>query len=303
LARARNSSFGPTGVDLGKPQYRKRSSVGKKALAKIEADVLDQVERLLEVVSIFPSPPVPKFAVPRGVPPRITSMQHVEDAALALRKSWRLGLNAIPCLADTLEERGLLVLTTRSDASGKFDGLAATVAGHPLVVVGRRWPGDRQRFTIAHELGHLVLSGRLSTGLDEEKACDRFAGAFLVPRQTAVAELGAHRNRLEPHELLSLKHAYGLSMMGWVLRSRDAGIISQQTLDILFRTFSKRGWRKHEPGNPVAPEVPALFERLVVRALAEDMISMSKAAELMLMPVGQFRARLRLKATDEAPHQ
>jgi Zn-dependent peptidase ImmA (M78 family)/transcriptional regulator with XRE-family HTH domain len=285
----------PDTVELAKPEYRKRSSLGKKALAQIEADILDQVERLLEVVSLFPVPPVPDFAVPVDVPEHIATMQDVETAAMALREAWRLGLNAIPRLADTLEERGLLVLTTAADGTRKFDGLAASVGGRPLVVVGRDWPGDRQRFTMAHELGHLVLAGRLSEDLEQEKACDRFAGSFLVPRDTAVSELGSRRSRLEPRELHSLKHAYGVSMMAWVFRARDAQIIEARTADIIFRMFSKRGWRKLEPGEPVVSESPKLFERLVVRALAEDMVSMSKAAELMAMSIGQLRQRLCLE--------
>ena len=57
------------------------------------------------------------------------------------------------------------------------------------------WPGndkarpERQRFTLAHELGHLMLEGRLADGLDEEKACNRFAGAFLAPRVAVITVL------------------------------------------------------------------------------------------------------------------
>ncbi len=214
----------PDTVELGQPEYRKRSSLGEKALAQIEADILNQVERLLEVVSLFPSPPVPDFVVPGEVPSEIGSMEEVERAALAVREAWHLGHNAIPSLADTLEERGFLVLTT-SHGAGKFDGLAATVGGRPLVVVGRGWPGDRQRFTMARELGHLVLHGRLTGHLDEEEAGSRFAGALLAPR---------------------------------------------------------------EPGASAPPEAPRLFERLVRRALAEDLISRSKGAELLAVPISRL---------------
>ncbi len=54
-----------------------------------------------------------------------------------------------------------------ADTENKFDGLAARVSGMPIVVVGRHWPGDRQRFTLAHELGHLMLQGCLAPDLDE----------------------------------------------------------------------------------------------------------------------------------------
>ncbi|PIE25399.1 MAG: transcriptional regulator [Planctomycetota bacterium] len=293
----------PTTVELQRPEYRKRSSLPKKQLARVEADILDQIERFLDLLSLFPTPPVARFKVPTSVPKRVASHQEVEKAALAVRKAWQLGQNAIPCLAATIEEHGVLVLSTNIDRSAKFDGLAASVGGLPVIALGADWPGDRQRFTMAHELGHLVLGDRLADGLDEEKACNCFAGAFLVPLPTVQHELGKHRNRLEPRELYALKHEYGLSMMGWVFRAVAAGVITDSTKTKIFRFFSAKGWRKQEPGKPIDSETPKLFERLVLRALAEKMISTSKAAELMGMSVATFRHRLRFEAPRGAAHQ
>ena len=288
---------------LERPEFRKRASLTAKQRLQVEADILDQVERFSELLGLFPVRPIAEFAVPEGLAPRVASMEAAEDVAMAVRKAWDLGLNAIPRLAETLEERGLIVLATTADPSGKFDGLAARVGGLPVVVVNGAWPGDRQRFTMAHELGHLVLDGRLDEGLDAEKACNRFAGALLVPGPTVRGELGPRRTRLEPRELLVLKHEYGLSMAAWVHRAFDQGVISEATKVSLHKLFAARGWTKGEPGDPVAPERPELFERLVVRAHAEDMISTSKAAELMGESPSAYRRRLRVE-DDRAPaHQ
>lgn len=294
----------PTTVTLQQPEYRKRASLPKKQLAQVEADILDQVERFLELLSLFPTRPVARFEVPTAVPKRIASYEEIEQVALSLRDAWHLGHDAIPDLTDTLEGRGLVALTTDADKSSKFDGLAATVGDLPVVVVGADWPGDRQRFTMAHELGHLTLGGRLADDLNEEKACNRFAGAFLVPLPTVRYELGSRRNRLEPRELYALKHEYGVSMMAWVFRAADAGVISDATKTTLFRMFSAKGWRTQEPGEPVGSEAPKLFEQLVLRALAEEMISTSKAAELMGISTSAFRDHLRFKeAPRGAAHQ
>jgi Zn-dependent peptidase ImmA (M78 family)/DNA-binding XRE family transcriptional regulator len=293
----------PTPAQLEQPEFRKRSTLGAKQLRRITADILDQVERFSELLDLFPKRPTAEFKVPTKVSREIAELDGIEDAAVAVRKAWNLGLNAIPRLAETLEEHGLLVLTTDVDESGKFDGLAATVGGVPVVVVNGAWPGDRQRFTMAHELGHLVLAGRLGTGIDEETACNRFAGAFLVPGSTVRTELGARRSRLEPRELEVLKHEYGLSMAAWVYRAFDQGVIDNATKEKLQRMFSVRGWRKVEPGEPVPPERPELFERLVLRALAEDMISTSKAAELMGESTSAFRRRLSFEFDRVPAHQ
>jgi Zn-dependent peptidase ImmA (M78 family) len=293
----------PETLSLGRPEFRKQASLPKKAQVRVEADILDQVERFADLLAAFPQRPIAEFAVPDEVPAFFRTLDEVEGAAEAVRRAWFLGLNAIPRLAETLEERGLLVLATEADDTGKFDGLTATVKDLPVVVVNAHRPGDRQRFTMAHELGHLVLDGRLADDLDEEKACHRFAGAFLVPGPTARAELGTHRTWLDPRELELLKHEYGLSMGAWISRASDQGIISTVTKEKLHRYFSKQGWRKAEPGAPVPPETPQLFERLVFHALSEDLIATSKAAELMGQSVTAFQRRLRFEDEGVPAHQ
>jgi Zn-dependent peptidase ImmA (M78 family)/DNA-binding XRE family transcriptional regulator len=284
----------PDSRTLDAPEYRKRARLGKKSLQRITADVVDQAERYLELLELYPQPPIPPFQVPDAVRSPVATYADVERVATDLRDAWRLGQDALPDLTATLEERGLLVLATPVDDRGRFDGLAATVDGVPLIVVGADWPGDRQRFTLAHELGHRVLGGRLAADLDEEPACNRFAGAFLVPEAAARAELGDRRSRLEPAELHALKLAYGLSMHGWVYRAKDLGILSEASATRLFVEFSTRGWRKKEPGDPVLSERPALFPRLVLRAVGEDLFGESKGAELLAESLDAFRARRRM---------
>lgn len=306
LARAlgvrTESFFRPELPVLVAPEYRKRSTLPRKQLARVQADVLDQVERFLEVIALFPEPPVVPFEAPASLPKRVSSMEAVEDAAEALREAWHLGTNAIPCLADTLEERGFLVLTTGADESQKLDGMAATVGGFPIVVVGATWPGDRQRFTMAHELGHLVLEGRLH-GLDEEKACNRFAGAFLAPREAVRKELGSKRRRISAAELLAPKHEFGLSMGAWIFRAKDVGVLDDAHAVRMYRLFRQKGWHRVEPGPAIAPEQPKLFDQLVLRALAEDMVSTSKAAELLGLSTSALRNRLNLEAPPPERHE
>ena len=147
LARALNTPteffFRPETVTLGKLEYRKRSSLGRKQLARIEADVLDQVERFLELLSLFPNAPVQPFEIPAKAPEIIGALDDVAKVTLLVRDAWNLGRNGIPSMADTLEVHGIFVITTAVDSSNKFDGLAAQVNGYPIVVVGADWPGDR----------------------------------------------------------------------------------------------------------------------------------------------------------------
>jgi Zn-dependent peptidase ImmA (M78 family)/DNA-binding XRE family transcriptional regulator len=290
-------------VRLGRLDFRKRARLGKRKLASIEMDAREQLERSLELLGCFPRPPVRPFVRPAEQADRISNLDAMEHEALALRRAWDLGTDAIPELASKLEEHGILILASGIAGGQGFDGLSTRVDGFPVVVMGAGWPGDRQRFTLAHELAHLVLEGRLSGQLDLEQACNRFAGAFLAPRPSVTAELGRRRRWLEPRELYQLKHEYGLSMQAWVFRARDCGVVTPAVAASLLREFSRRRWRRVEPGHPYPAERPRLFERLLMRAVAEELIGIPRAAELAAMTIDEFRERLDLGSADVLVHR
>jgi len=274
-------------LELEKPEYRKKSTLSKKKLQQIEGKILDKIERRLELEALFPKSPVPEFTLPANLPLTIQSMDDIEELANKVRHAWDLGLNPIPELVDVLESIGIRVFEIEESADSKFDGLAATVNGYRIIVISKAWAGDRQRFTMAHELGHLILEGRLPDVLDEERASDRFAGAFLLPNSALKLELGEHRTRIELRELLLLKQEFGISMSGTLYRAKDLGIIRESYHKSLIIEFSKRGWRKNEPERYPAEE-PHHFQQLIFHALAEEYISESKAAELMNMSQAAF---------------
>ena len=282
--------FRPIKVELQEVKYRKHSKLPAKVLQQIGGDVLEQIERFLELERYLPSGPLQTFKLPNNLPVKISNYSEIEQVAANLRHAWDLGVDPIPVLTDMLEERGVKVFQSKALHGDAFDGMEATVNGIPVIVVGSGWPGDRQRFTLAHELGHLILKGRLAADLDEEKAANRFAGAFLVPESEVRKELGDRRTWLEPKELAVLKKAYGLSMGGWKHRANDLGILTDALYLEMVKFFRARGWHKKEPGEPFPAEQPQLFEQLVFHALAEDLISESKAAELLRLPLIKFHA-------------
>lgn len=188
-----------------------------------------------------------------------------------------------------LESHGILVIVTDVDQADQFDGLQAQVNGQPIVVVSNHWPGCRQRFTLAHELGHWILHDQLPLSIDEEQACNRFASAFLLPDSGIYEHLGKRRNSIDMKELDLLKQEYGLSMQAILYRCKDLDILPEHRVKSLFIQFRRNGWHKQEPGKPFPAERTLLFEQLVYRGAAEGLVSDSKAAELLKMPVGRFR--------------
>jgi Zn-dependent peptidase ImmA (M78 family)/transcriptional regulator with XRE-family HTH domain len=273
----------PVTVVITVPSYRRRTSLPRKQEYAIVARIQEWLERYLDVETFFGgSPP---FDFPSDLSRRVTSLDEVDQVALELRQAWHLGHNPIESLVEVFEDRGIKV--GLADGHEDFDALTLWADGEvPVIAVRRDMPGDRQRFSLVHELGHLVLEP--AEGVDEEKAAHRFAGAFLVPEPVARFELGNRRQTLGLHELHLLKHKYGLSMQAWVYRAKDLGILSKPAAARLFREFRQRGWHREEPGDQIAPEEPGRMKRLVLRALAEDVISESRAAELLGMPLTQF---------------
>lgn len=276
--------FRPEHVNLGQIEYRKKASTSVKLLKQIEADVIEQAERWVELKNIWPNFPIAGFDYYPELPV-IDSLDDLELVAVKVREDWQLGLDPIPDLIDLLESNGILVIISDVPQAEKFDGLQAKISGQPVVVVSSHWPGCRQRFTLAHELGHLILHDRLSQSLDEEQACNRFASAFLLPAIGVYHHLGKSRAKLDPKELYLLKHEYGLSMAACLYRSADLGVISKERSRQMFMQFSAKGWRKQEPGKPYRSEKTGLFEQLVFRGLAEGILTESKAAELLKLSV------------------
>jgi Zn-dependent peptidase ImmA (M78 family)/DNA-binding XRE family transcriptional regulator len=273
----------PVTVSLTIPSFRRRTSLSRKKEYAILGQIQEWLERYLDAESLFGE--TPSIDLPDDLDRRVASVDEVERVALELREAWDLGLAPIESLMEVLEDRGIKVGLV--DGHEGFDALTFWMDGKvPVIAVKRGLPGDRQRFSLAHELGHLILEPR--EGVNDEKAAQRFAGAFLVPEEVARFELGVRRHRLDPYELHLLKHKYGLSMQAWVYRAKELGILSESAAVQLFRQFRQQGWHRDEPGDQIPPEEPQRMKRLVLRALAEDLISESRAAELLGKPLRQF---------------
>lgn len=275
-------------------EFRKKSLTRKREEARLEAKVLDRLDRYLTVEAVLGLPSI-DWDKPREAPyPVGNEIMEADGAALSIRRHWGLGLDPIPNMLELLEERGIKVL---SIPLGDIDGMTAKVRRlddvfAPVVVVNAGHWGERQRFTAAHELGHLMIS--VNPGIDEEKAAHRFAGAFLMPAETLWSEIGKRRKSISLGELLDLKQLFGASVQAIVFRCKDLGIIANTTYRALFQEFSQRGWRNPPYQEPLAlpSEEPSRFERLCFRAASESAISEPKAAELLGVSIHALREKM-----------
>ncbi len=273
----------PVEVHLSAPVFRKKTALSKKQEKKILHLTQDWVERYLQIEALFGIDS--KFEEP-PIEANVQQMEDIEDIAICLRENWQLGLDPIDNMMEVLEERGIKVWAIDQEVD-RFDAVVMWANEQaPVFVVKEGISGDRQRYNLAHELGHLIL--RISEDLDEEKVAHRFAGAFLVPEPKAYEELGRFRQHISYEELILLKHKYGLSMQAWTYRAKDLGVISESKMRSMFIDFGKRGWREKEPGDQILPEQPRKMNQLILRALAEGVISRSRAEELLNTPLQEL---------------
>lgn len=261
-------------VEAVAPAYRKQSTLSKRQQEAIEATIVETIERYLIAEELFPKDFFSEAALPRF---QIRTVEEAERAADKLRQQWNLGCDPIDDICGRLENCGVRVVAINGPKG--FDGYSCWVNHNiPVIAFNENVSGDRQRFNLAHELGHLVLDADPS--VDIEKAAHRFASAFLIPAMAAYAELGKKRSDLSLDELLLLKQEYGVSVQAWIRRAYDLGIIKKETYDKLFRRLSAQGWRTNEPGL-VPLERPRRLRLLVHQALAEKLITPSFAATLL----------------------
>jgi Zn-dependent peptidase ImmA (M78 family) len=271
-------------VQLGPVEFRKKPRLSARQEDSIKEKVKDFLERYLEAeqllnINLRFSNPVKNN--------RIAEVGDVENVVLKLIEKWNLGYDAIPNVIEMLEEKGVRVIEI--DAPEEFDGMSTYVGDIPVVVICKNYTIERKRFTALHELGHLVLN--IEKGADKERICHAFAGAMLLPGDVLEKHLGVKRNNIAIGELISIKEEFGISLQAIMMRAQLKGIIDKSKADRFWRTIASNK-KESGLGNFVGNEKSYRFEHLVFRLAAEEVVSLSKAANLAGMKLADFREKL-----------
>ena len=268
-------------LPLAPLEFRKLAKMPKYLQQQVQEQIREHLERYIALEMYFDPADIQTPTTPCQIYP-VGSIEEAEVAAEQLRERWQIGLDAISNLTELFEENGIKVALL--DGPEDFDGACAASCDnqHMLIALNANRPGERMRFTAAHELGHWVMS--LPEDMPEaekERCCHRFAGAFLYPASHVKGDFGTHqRTEVHPQELLIAKRQYGLSMQAVLFRLKDLALLSADGYRHLTIQFSMRGWRKAEP-EPQACQSPQRFESLVFWGLAEGLFTRSRAAELL----------------------
>lgn len=269
-----------SGLVIEHGAFRKNASITQTMQELILGYVDRYLARLVEVVSCFGDAvlaPVPQF--------EHVAVTDFESAGQYLRKILELPANGpIGNITDILENKGYIICPIQIDER-HFSGNSGTVNGRPYIAVNTTMPAERQRFTLIHELAHLVFT--FSDDQDEERMVDGIAGAFLLPEDDIKRELGPKRSDIRS-DLRYIQHEYNVSMASIIMRAYQTKIISKAVYEITQKWMSAQGLRRDEQSG-IPCEKSHLLEQLIVRAVAEDEITVSKAAELLDKPFVEVR--------------
>jgi Zn-dependent peptidase ImmA (M78 family)/DNA-binding XRE family transcriptional regulator len=276
--------FRESSIELPEPEFRKDHSLSAKEIESIEERVKEFLERYLETEQFLNIRENFINPLKKDV---IHNEHDADKAAVKLLKGWQLGFDPIPSVLEMLENRGVRIMEI--DGPEAFDGMSTYAGDIPVIIINRNYAIERKRFTALHELGHLVL--QIAKGADKEKICHAFAGAMLLPDDTPQRLLGEKRNNIAMGELVSIKEQFGISVQATMMRAYLKGIISSATLNRFFRSIASN--KKEEGlGSFAGKEKTYRFEHLVFRLAAEDIVSLSKAANLAGMRLAEFRDKL-----------
>lgn len=289
------------GIELSGVEFRTKANTTGRDRAHVETEVLEWIERYLQIELILDLDSA-TWQCPVADPRHLGEVGDAEALAQEVRDKWKLGLDPIPNMTELLEEKGLKVLTV--PLPNRISGFTCMVgrgerrADLPVIVVNNEFPLERRRLTLAHELAHRLIDPKSLIDKDEEKAANLFGGAFLMPREHLLREVGKNRSALGYKEIIDLKRLYRVSGAALLMRLRQLDVINQSILTYAFQTIA-RGWRTQEPDELEPQKIRGererarRFERLCYRALAEELISLSKAAELLRLPMPDVEAGLK----------
>lgn len=252
--RQTDAVFGPP-VSVH-PMWRKKADVTVREIDKIIAEInvrAIQLRRLLSAVEYTPQSDIPRLEID-------DYNGDIERIAGLVRAHWLLPNGPLENLTVAVERAGAIVLHSSMGGSS-VSGVTVSVPGLlPVIVLNREQTGDRLRFTLAHELGHLVMHRFPSPDMETE--ANNFASALLMPKHEITIALRSRK--IDMARLAALKPEWRVSMQAILYRAQSLGLIEKSQAAWLWRKFAMDRTKTREPVHlDFAAEQPGVISRMV----------------------------------------
>lgn len=278
-------------VSIGEISFRKRGKFGAKKVDSLKEEIRIQIENYLFIENICEVSNSFKNPIEKCI---IEDEASVQQTVKMLRSKWNIGEDAIHNIIDLLEDHHIKVIEVE-DESGSFDGLATTIDNkHRIIVIAKGMPIERKRFTLLHELGHLLLRIEDFDLKKQEGLCNYFASEMLLSEENTFTEFGINRSSISLEELKNVQEKYGISIKAIVYKLGELKIMPAERVRKFYLRLN------------IEPNLKALveacrykgiahsnrYENLVFRAVSEELISMSKASSLLQISLEELMGKL-----------
>lgn len=282
--------FRPFTVEVNKVEFRKKSGFTEKMANAVKERVREELERYLEIEQITGSQV--RFTLQRR---KVQTQEEAKDFANEIRQILDLGSDGISNVIEVLEDKGIKIIELPEDED--FDGLSGFAnAEIPIIVVNGNFNSERKRFTALHELGHLLLDVSADTSSKEtENLCNAFASEMLLPASVLISKLGNNRHDISLSELTDIQRQFGISVDDIMASLKESRVISENRYAVfLKKKKSMPDFKALVEKSRVEPERSGRFSRMVYRALADELITSSKAAVLLNTSLDNIKNNLQL---------
>ena len=288
-----NYFFNPSTVSLENIKFRKKAKTTKSRIESIKINILNLMENYLLIEDILSIES--EFTNPLEGN-KVNKIEDVEDLATQLKAEWNIGNEPISNAIALLEANEIKIVEIDESIENSFDGLSVFVNDKfPAIVVNKNYDIERKRFTLFHELGHLLLNfNDKFTDKEQEKICDRFAGAILLPKEILLEVIGEKRNKITLNELVVFQKQFGISISAIMYRLASLEIIPQSKITSFYIKQNTSPILKKSVNQSrfLGNEESERFKVLVYKALSQEIISISKASALLCLTINSIQKEL-----------
>ena len=249
-------------------------------LLEVEDKCIKQIE-IMDILSILPNKPF--------LADKLDFNKNISDTVEIIRDKLNVPPNGpILSIVSSLEKLGIIVLSF--DAGDLIEGCNGTANGYTYIFFNKNRTLERQRFTLVHEFVHLFYNHLKDVDIKElENRVNKITGMVLIPDKDVIDEFGESNRNITKYLMESVAKEYIIAPSCLVRRLKDLDVVTDMYYRNFHRFLSKRvGSKKNEESLFEGKhEEPVQFEQMVYRALGNELITASKASELLQIPLAQ----------------
>lgn len=259
--------------------YRKREKVAQSLLTVINARVNVirlHIQHLVKTLNIA-NPQLPNYEVTETDTPQLIANK--------VRRTWKVDKGVIEDTVKLIEGKGIAITSFDFGTERVDSRCVLTESKYPIIFYNRALLGDRQRFSIAYQLGHLVMHTAFKIAWDRDTAheANLFAAEFLMPERDIRKDF---EKGITLPLLAELKQKWKVSMISLLYRADDLGYLTPNQKRYLIQQFNEQKLRRREPLELDVPvEKPSLIRKWISEMKAKQKFDTKEiAAHLHLNP-------------------